>query len=159
RLARQGVDGFSPGYDLTTELLRMAVRRGVGRKDMVGKRGYEPVSMAGSFHIRAVDAIRKRRQQKQPAFLQWLTELAGDSLRQTARGADNDRVRAPQQDRQAMSLHRRMKSADDRHPGAAQFVRQVIGLNDQLAWTTDGAEKRQGVSLENLEIAEDRYQF
>src|SRR6185503_17339431 len=60
---------------------------------------------------------------------------------------------------QAMSLHRRMKSADDCYPGAAQFVRQVIGLNDQLAWTTDGAEKRQGVSLENLEIAEDRYQF
>src|SRR5437867_968834 len=140
RVAGQGVKGLSPGEDLTTEELRVAVRRGVGGKDLVGERGDNAVAVAGGLFIRAVDGNGKGRQQKQPTFLQWLAELRRYSLRQAARGADNDRVRAPQQDGQALPLHRRMKSADDRHSRTAKFVRQVIGLNDQSARTTDGAE-------------------
>src|SRR5439155_15412276 len=72
---------------------------------------------------------------------------------------DDDRVRALQQDGQALPLHGRMESADDDHTRTAKFVRQVVGLNDELAGALDGAEQRQCFSLEDFKIAADGQRF
>src|SRR6266568_3118437 len=124
--AGQRVKGLPPSDDFPTEQLGLAIRRGVGRKDPVGERGDKAVALEGGLLIRAADGVRERRQQKQPAFLQWLAEFWRESLRQAARGTDNDRVRTSQQDAETFPLHRGMKSADDRHARSAQFLRQVV---------------------------------
>ena len=93
-VASKRVKGLSPVDDLTAQALRVAVRRGVGDKDLAGERGDKVVALPGGPLIRAIDVLGKRRQQKQPAILQWPTKLSGDSLRQAAGGADNDGVRA-----------------------------------------------------------------
>src|SRR5437867_818158 len=80
RVASKRVKGLSPVDDLTTQALRVAVRRGVGDKDLAGERGDKVVALPGGLFIRAIDVLGKRRQQKQPAILQWLTKLSGYSL-------------------------------------------------------------------------------
>ena len=154
RAPGKSVEGLSPSDNFPTEELGFAVRRGVGDKNFAGERGDKAVALVGGILIRAADGVRKLRQQKQSAFLERLAELWRHSFGQSARGADDDGVRTPQQDAETLPLHRGMKPADDCHSRSAQFLCEVVGLQDKITGTFNRAEQRQRLLLQDVEIAQ-----
>ena len=96
--------------------------------DWAYKRGDNAVALPGGLFVRAANGVGKRREQEQSAFRQCLSEFWRHSLRQAARGAGDDGVRTAQEDAEAFPLHRGMKPANNRHPGGAQFLCEVVSL-------------------------------
>jgi len=145
---------FAPGGDLTAEEFGVAVWLGVGDEDSFGEGGDHAIALVGGLFRGAFDGIGERGQQQQAAFGQRALELRLNPPRQPARGADYDRVRTAQQNPQTLSLHRRMKAADDRHALIAPVLGKVVSLEDQIARAFARTKQRQRFGLESVEVAE-----
>ncbi len=127
----------------------------MSNKDCVSKRSDKLIPSSGKVGGGAVQLLRKGREEEQAALHErgfprsWQAHPVNTPSR-----ADDDRLRAAQEESQAFFLHRRVKAADDRYPGIAQGAGEVISLQDQAAGTFDRAEQSQLLSLQDVQVAQ-----
>jgi len=77
-------------------------------------------------------------------------------LRQCARGTNDDRLTATQEDLQALLFDWRMETADDAGAGFAPLGGLIVSGEDDFAWAASGTKQRRLGQGEQVEVAESR---
>ena len=126
----------------------------MGEPDFIGERGDELVAAGGEVGGDARDCGREAGEEQHPAAGDGDGLLGGQSLRQAARGAQDDRGIATQEDAEAFLLHRRMEAADDAAAFVAPTGGLVVGAEDGVAGAAGGAEERGLGQGEQFKVAE-----
>lgn len=141
-----------------TELFRLALRRGVCDKDFCGECADNAIAICARGASDARMFCLKRGNQQQASFLKRRAVFIHYlSCAKTAREPNDNRLLAAQEDTQTFLFHRRMKAANDGNVCVAQFYREVIGFENEIAGAAIGAEKRERFCIEQVEIAHKRY--
>ncbi len=153
--AIEGVERFGPGEDLTAEDFRLAAEGGVRDKDSICEGGDEAVALLGSLAGGAADTLGEGRDEQEADLLDGLFPFGGQShTLDASRRAEDDRLRAAQEEAQALLLHRGVEAADDGDASFAQGDGEIVGAEDDVAGTAHGAEQGEGFVGEDSRVAD-----
>ena len=144
---------FAPSCDFTTKLFRLAVRRRVGDKYICGERGDDAIAIRAGGGRDARMFCVKGREEQQTFFLQWRAVfLQNLSRAEIPRETKNDGLFAAQENPQTFAFHRRMETANDGNVCVAQFYREVVGFEDEIAGAAIAAKEGERFFREQVEI-------
>lgn len=153
----EGEERLASGEKVAAQGLHLAAGCGMGDHHGAGQFGGNAVALHGGFFCDARHDVGKRRHHDQPAIGHRRTAvdrscgyLAVKSPGQTP----DDLMRGAQQNAQALLFHRRMKTADDRYAFGPEALGKLVGFENQLAGTFDGAEQRDQRTLQDSRITD-----
>ena len=138
-----------------TELFRLALWRGICDKDFCDECADNAIAICARGASDTRMFCRKRGNQQQASFLKRRAVFIHYlSCAKTAREANDNRLLAAQEETQTFLFHRRMKSANDGDVCLAQFYREVVGFENEVAGAAVGAKEGKRVCVEQVEIAD-----
>ena len=144
---------LAPSCDFTAKLFGLALGRGVSDKYVCCERGDDAIAIRAGGGSDARMFCLKGREEQQASFLYWRAVFFQNLSRaEIPRETKNDGLFAAQKDTQTFTLHRRMKSANDGNVCVAQFYREVVGFEDEIAGAAVGAKEGERFFREQVEI-------
>jgi len=126
----------------------------VGEPGFIGEGGDEFVAAAGEVGGDAGFGFGEGGEEEQASGIEGGLPFGRDALGQRSRGAEDDGLRAAQEDAETFLFHRRMEAADDAPARITPVRGLVVVPQDGAAGTAGGAEERGLGQREPGEISE-----